>query len=132
MSAWILSPNHIHYIVSCAVKVGMASTAIGPDMGRINADKLGTILHRENVKSVNCRYAEKNQPKPYRWDEGKVFEQAPFSIPQAFQAIACLDYQSCEHDGWKRSQARRLLLELSAHLGSLLASQTDGLQWAID
>ena len=35
--------------------------------------------------------------------------RAPFSAVQVIKACNCLDYQSCEHDGWEASEAKSFL-----------------------
>jgi hypothetical protein len=80
---------------------------------------LGNMLWQENIKSVQCRYPDcvdhpENMPGPV----GETFEILPTDfgkIPvvpmtlselvQIAKSISCYGYQSCEHDGWKKSEA---------------------------
>lgn len=67
------------------------------------------MLWAENYASVNYRYCEKDmapeyvhKSDPYRkWDAVAVLK-----------AIACYEYQACEHPGWKTSEARAFCEEL--------------------
>jgi hypothetical protein len=67
-----------------------------------NAEQWGAVLLAENRASVNHRYDEDEIEAPYALTEysGQVDPVAVLS------AIACYEYQSCEHPGWKRSEAR--------------------------
>lgn len=76
--------------------------------------QLGQMLVSENVRSVHHRYPDTDP------DEGDLpgpvdaFYMAPYvyadpgrdlSPGEVFRAIDCLDYQSCEHEGWRSSEA---------------------------
>lgn len=113
MSAWIVSKVHIDRIVETAVEW----LSLSPDQ----AVALGRNLWTENLKSVAYRYMHDvsgNRPGPsgltdeevenYRPDEAR-----PLSPNEMLAAIHCLDYQSCEHPGWKTSAAFALLSKLT-------------------
>ena len=65
------------------------------------ADQVGAMLWAENYRSVNHRYAEDNQPQAY----GYTRCRRRLSAVALLKAVNCYEYQSCEHPGWKRSQA---------------------------
>lgn len=83
--------------------------------------QLGQILVSENVASVAGRYPDTNPDVgdlpgpcdayymgPYVYtDPGRVLTPG-----QVFKAIDCLDYQSCEHAGWRKSEAFAFLTAL--------------------
>lgn len=62
-------------------------------------------LFRENVKSVNYRYDEKDVPEPIK----KLNKFSDYSLPQIAKAVSCLSYQSCEHPDWEKSKAKSFL-----------------------
>jgi hypothetical protein len=76
--------------------------------------QLGQILVNENIASVVGRYPDCDADMgdlpgpcdayymgPYVYENpGRVL-----SPGEVFRAIDCLDYQSCEHDGWRKSEA---------------------------
>lgn len=73
---------------------------------------LGQMLVMECVASVGHRYpgdeiAELPGPRRCYWTEPYVFERQPYTptAVEALSAIACYRYQSCEHPGWKDSEA---------------------------
>lgn len=76
--------------------------------------QLGQILVSENVRSVHDRYPDDDVDAgelpgpidayymgPYVYsDPGHIL-----SPGEVFKALDCYDYQSCEHDGWRKSEA---------------------------
>ena len=119
MSAWIVSQKHIDFIITAAVGYGMLPIE--------KADTMGATLWKENFKSVNYRYGEKKSSPSYK------FAPYPKAIDGAvlLKNIACLEYQSCEHKGWKGSEALKFLDDLKdaaiAHLPGY-----DAAPWGID
>jgi hypothetical protein len=98
MSAFIC--NHSH-VTALAVYAGRHRL-----LGRTSPNQIGDRLHAENVKSVNYRYGEATRPD-FAMCEWAAFQA--FSDAQILKAAECLRYQSCEHPGWKESDACRLL-----------------------
>jgi hypothetical protein len=99
--------------------------------GEISADELGRILWTENVASVRYRYpndAPGEEPGTYtqdgtpEWHHGYTYNRdgRPLTAVEAFKAISCLDYQSCEHPEWRESEASRILESLKDALISVL------------
>lgn len=122
MSAWIVSKKHIDVLVAALVEEQVIKLA--------DADETGRILWRENHKSVNARYAEKTRAPAY------TFEHESTSNVVVLKSIHCYEYQTCEHDGWKRSRARQLCLELTSRIAYALAQQAcrkayDDAPWGI-
>jgi hypothetical protein len=67
------------------------------------ADRIGQMLMRENRLSVNHRYNENEVEEIYTFTPVKgTVRVNPVVI---LKAIACLEYQSCEHPGWEGSEA---------------------------
>lgn len=79
------------------------------------ADEVGVMLWAENVRSVQGRYPDTIEsgeyPGPIDFADEDVFA---YTFPtntrtltpvEALKALACYEYQSCEHEGWKASQA---------------------------
>lgn len=87
--------------------------------------ELGRMLLEENVKSVNYRYSSAGRASYYGPDHGLEDDDTEYDVefeyvdprkdltPGAvFRAIDCLDYQSCEHPGWRSSEAFSFLRSL--------------------
>lgn len=98
--------------------------------GEISADELGFILWAENVASVRYRYpndAPGEEPGTYvddepEWHSTYKYRRAGkrLTIAEAFSAITCLDYQSCEHPEWRESEAFRILQSVKDCLATVL------------
>jgi hypothetical protein len=98
--------------------------------------QLGQILVNENVASVSYRYSTPGRTGYYGAEAAAAMEDneddilpgpcdryymAPYVYTeprwqptpgQVFSLIDCLDYQSCEHDGWRSSEAFAFLTAL--------------------
>lgn len=86
----------------------------GAHITKLSPSQVGQILVSENFKSVSYRYdSEDDLPGPNdAYYVGPYVYEDPlytFTAGQAFAAIDNLDYQSCEHDEWPRSEAYALL-----------------------
>lgn len=139
MSAWLVSKYHIDKIVSTAL-------AWTPGMTFEDATLLGRTLWTENLKSVAYRYpddgdGERRGPNGLTDKEitGYVYqlpEDEPLSPDEMLKALDCLDYQSCKHPGWKRSEARKMLLALHRNAKARGATDTsaayDKAPWRFD
>lgn len=109
MSAWIVSKKHIDLLVTAALSAKYM-TAAGPVGDDPSA--LGLMLWRENHFSVNSRYNETRMPEGYK------FTRFPGKIDPVvvLKQIACYEYQSCEHDGWKTSDAFKFCQALTSEM----------------
>ena len=119
MSAFICNLSHI-----TALAVYAARNRI---LGRDDAIGIGELLHAENVASVNYRYREITRPA-FRLCQWAAFH--PFPRVQIVKAALCLDYQSCEHPGWRSSEACRLLTAVIAGDDHRMPGYGDA-QWEI-
>ena len=112
MSAFIVTENHINYILTVYKK---ALHGEGP-----NLHEIGQELWTENMISVQNRYRGNVEgyylPFFFRPFEGET------NIVTALKQIACLRYQSCEHNGWQGSEARTLC----GHIENILVQALPG------
>jgi hypothetical protein len=106
MSAYVVDKETIDTLIAGALRAKL----FGPD----EATEKGQMLWRENVISVSFRYnlpmRDATELADYEGDV-EAYEFAPCDpTGEAIDAaIDCLDYQSCEHDGWEASAAYALL-----------------------
>jgi len=131
MSAYIVDRNHILYLVAAA-----ASPTIEPHGGfrwfhdgewhDLRPDgfergaEVANLLWRENIASVSARYPkESSATLPGPCNESFVIEPADFPAwfrvfdsVQVIKACDCYEYQSCEHEGWKTSEAHAFISAL--------------------
>jgi hypothetical protein len=115
MSAYVVDKELIDRLVSGALHAKL--------FNREQATEKGQMLWRENVVSVAYRYslATRNAQElaEYEGDVEAYEYTPPDTCPdcgagsaEIISAIDCLDYQSCEHDGWQASAAYALLAQL--------------------
>jgi hypothetical protein len=97
MSAFIVSDEHIASLVSFAVAKKLINSN--------EAQSAATTLLDANVTSVNVRYKENTTATIDYWSTPKKF----LTPIQAVKAAHCLDYQSCEYDGYEGSAAKKLV-----------------------
>lgn len=124
MSAFVVCEEHIHALLYAAIHFDRYH---GRDRME-KADKIGQMLLNENCRSVAARYRGADDSYFGRYQYRK-----PVKVPTiigALKAIDCLEYQSCEHDGWNESEAKRFLEDLRKTLISTLPGYEDA-PWAI-
>lgn len=106
MSAGIVSRSHIDVLVQGLCESEHV-TQLGPD-------EVGRVLWQECLRSVAHLYPadrDGDRPGPVDFVDGDVATytyrrpSARISLTGLHYAIACYAYQSCEHPGWKGSDA---------------------------
>jgi hypothetical protein len=122
MSAYVVHPDHISYLVQVAIGLGRASrstltfgdprTGIGIEID--TASEVGACLLQENIASVRYRYPDctyDDLPGPIPTPAAINYQYRPLPVQldpvQVLKAIRCYEYQSCEHPGWQESEAKR-------------------------
>jgi len=109
MSAYVVDKETIDILIAGALRAKL--------FGEDEATEKGQMLWRENVISVSYRYnlptRDATELAQYEGDV-EAYEYAPCAPTgqEIDAAIGCLDYQSCEHDGWEESAAHALLANL--------------------
>lgn len=137
MSAFFLPKTHIDLLVSAAVEWKLwAHPPAAPsrslaEIAPEHADALGRQLWKENAASVRHRYdlspdgeeavAYAELVAGYRWT--RWFGIHPAAV---VGFVRCYDYQSCEHDGWRSSDARDFTTRLMAEAAERLAKTALG------
>ena len=109
MSSFLVSNKHINYIVSYALAMDFVST-------QEEAQKLGEKFLRANLKSIKARYSDCNvklKELNYKFEKFRVTEIGCLAVRKL---MACLDYQSCDYEGWDKSSANAFLKKLSKDL----------------
>ena len=155
MSAWIVSKEHIDALVSAALVCAQENRssfrwydADGNHSHELTytetmwASEVGMMLWGENLASINARYPDTIEdesacPGPCDFAgsmtvAGYRFKRTPRIPPVAIlKAIACYEYQSCEHEGWKTSEAKAFCAALTDHVINLLPGY-DEAPWGLD
>jgi hypothetical protein len=127
MSAFVCSKKHVAALATFAVakKVWLGSKSAGPG----DYESIYKTLAAENVRSVCHRYAADKAENyaDFLKPQGKFVVDNPVSIIKLAQ---CLDYQSCETDDWKDTQACGILKSIiNAAINALPGY--DAAPWAI-
>jgi hypothetical protein len=128
ISAYICQKEHIIYLLQAAM-----SRRLNPHGGHFtwnaaghaqawhrgelacndyeHAAKVANMLWRENKASVLARYGRDDDYSAI--EEIKAREIGVFHAEidpvQVLKSCDCLEYQSCEHDGWEASEAKAFL-----------------------
>lgn len=91
------------------------------------AGRVGAMLWAENRASVNHRYDEDEWEPPYE------FKRLGGTVDPVIvlKAIACYEYQSCEHPDWERSEAHTFVRALEAKMIRSLPGYDDAPGWDI-
>ncbi|MEU7925079.1 hypothetical protein [Micromonospora sp. NPDC049107] len=97
------------------------------DLTLPTAGRVGAMLLAENRASVNHRYAEDEIEEPYlfTWLPG-----TPDPIV-VLKALSCYEYQSCEHPGWRGSEAYQFCNALRRQAIGRLPRYSDA-PWVIE
>ena len=163
MSAYIVSKQHIDYLVQAAEvysrefgisyhkseerskqyrKGAITSRAAWntPEVTLGSNDDLGAMLWLENLQSVSERYPEDGdgeRPGPVGLSTVTMLSYT-YAMPkklltpvQALKALACYEYQACEHSEWKQSEAKDFCDGLRSALISALPGYEEA-EWSHD
>jgi hypothetical protein len=88
---------------------------------------LGRLLWRENMRSLAARYGDEEK------DLAEYCYQRPdrdFTLAELLKLAHCYEYQSCEHDEWKESDALAFCRSLREALESKVPGY-DAAPWGI-
>lgn len=127
MSAFIVSKHHIDTLLSAALSYQV------PGIDRHTATDVGRTLWIENIRSVSDRYPARSDTVEIGMRRAEIYTHRFVTVPgigETAKLIDCLEYQSCEHDGWSRSDACAWLGLLRTALLRALPDY-EGSQWAI-
>jgi hypothetical protein len=132
MSAYLCDSDHISAVVNAGRLTYMrdSSTLVAyltPESSRtvyeLNTpqEALYSDLLQTNLDSLAERYPDSPKISDWTDDEGayRYDEKHKFpSVVAAIKGVQCYQYQSCEHDGWQTSGAKRYT---DALISSLIA-----------
>jgi len=149
MSAFVVGDSHIDYLLAAGLKGGARSselrwfapgdakstdyqrgevqgpTALASAQERIRylteetITRTGHMLKAENRRSVGHRYDTKEPADFYRATWFQLVSK-PTTPVQTLKAIACYEYQSCEHAEWEQSEAKAFCDALTKRMISKL------------
>src|SRR5262245_14347801 len=140
MSAYMVDRNHIRYLVEaarcrrlngdgtlywfhCGVAYLLDSNK-GTDCVNRPPAAVGQMLWDENRTSIEARYPDTREDfsnatgpcdESFVYDRHELLSREPFDPVQVLKSCACYEYQACEHDGWKDSEAHAFIEALRDH-----------------
>lgn len=145
MSAYMVDREHVSYLVEAAMNRpivrdhtmswyhdGERHALSCGDFQR--AAEVGQMLWDANKESIMARYPDTREDfsdAPGPCDETFVYDEhinCPmhvFSPVAVLQAINCFNYQACEYEGWKDSEAKAFLEALKHHAIGALPGMED-------
>ena len=130
MSAWILSDIHINAILTAYKETWKYRHCSKEHKDLEPSEKdlttLGQMLVDENYKSINCRYEEKTEARTFKFKKTKLY-----SPIQIWVFIDCYEYQTCEHEGWKTSDAKKFLDKIREEIIAF-SEEADKAMWVLD
>jgi hypothetical protein len=105
MSAFMCSDEHTSALVNAAVEYGIAGFPPGTPPGDPHALERFALLVEENGASLLARYGEKAH---YMIGDAHHYRPGPaLPVLHVLKLARSYEYQSCEHDGWDTSRAKR-------------------------
>lgn len=134
MSAYIMRDDEINTIVSYFISDVHGYGAwvrVGDDYDHLtddNAAQVAKILMDENTRSVNHRYNDSSS-NPYEFKKDRKAKSLP--VGNIIGALDCLEYQSCETDDWKQSNAWEIITNLRKYLLVTMAEKDGTYTWGI-
>lgn len=152
MSAYLVDRKHITYLIEAAAKYEAyvpkpVVDGIEPDrpfdyvhkFTHKEKEALGQMLWDENVASLEGRYPDTKKTREYPGTAEAAEDVAYYVHPQkqtfhpdfdfdpaqVFAAIACYEYQSCEHKEWDTSEAHNFCYHLMKDVGRKLPGREE-------
>ena len=117
MSAYLCENAHLCFLISADLFLRWE-----PPPNMIVPDFKAKDLQRENLASLKARYGETDPTEPPEYTEAVYKKVRQYfldprrsnaeKVAQVFMAIDCYEYQSCEHEEWDESKARRFCDDL--------------------
>lgn len=102
MSAFVVTENHTDYLVHAF------AAWVERECDPARMSDWAHVLERENVRSVNFRYAGSSHvPEEAQAERRSVAKEPPLPLDPVtvLKAIACYEYQACETSDWEQSDA---------------------------
>jgi hypothetical protein len=143
MSAYVVGHDHIDALLTFATaddpqSFGPISYRLEPTGNRVeittlNATEIGRKLLTENERSVNHRYPGDDDLPGTIGEEAAGYTFRPWAkAPDAIAILKgcdCFDYQACETDDYRASDAFRIIDAIRARAISRLPGYTNAPGW---
>lgn len=132
MSAFVMHPFHINALVSWAAnRQGhlVVSYYWGNRWHEIRNDeqRIASVLHAENVRSVNYRYNEKEAAEPFKYER----TSNRLTLIDIIKACHGYAYQACETPDWEDTEAHAIIEAIEACAVRSLPGYDDSKAWSL-
>lgn len=134
MSAYLLSEQTFGILAKYAIDSGATQhNTCFPDRDKLDTtDKVVEVLVRANLKSLAARYGDEEDTEENELfiAETKDMARRDWHVPplDIIKSCHCFDYQSCEFEGWHKSLAYRVSVEIVQSATRKLAGY-ESAQW---
>jgi hypothetical protein len=128
MAAFMCSDLHISSLVNAAAQHELDQPFGFRD--RTTEPEAFALLVQENAKSIVARYGKRPAGEMIRSSHRYISGTPALSAIAVIKLAHCYDYQSCEHDGWGTSEAKKWIDLLIAALVYKIPGY-DKAEWAI-
>lgn len=113
MSAYVVNDYHINVLVSWAASQHGLNAVSYYWQGKrrdVRGDekRVASVLYAENVRSVNARYNECDEPAGFKY-KALSLGYTGLKPVDIISACHCLEYQSCETSDWDETEAKAIL-----------------------
>lgn len=107
MSCFICDEKHISALAGYAKAVIREKSDL----------EIAKILYEANVRSFNARYEGRYTEEigAFDFDLSAAALGAHAKPVAVIKAVHCFEYQACEFDGWKESEAKEICRAIVAH-----------------
>jgi hypothetical protein len=139
MSAYLVSQDHILYLIDAARKFGSRTFSyyFNGHSYEVTTEeqqlKTARMLIEANVASVTHRYPGGGELPGAKLDPGELdsipFIQGKPEPLQVLEALNCYEYQCCEINPWELSQAWSFVQALRQRVIRYLIDQAEPIEW---
>lgn len=131
MSAFVVPAFHINALVSWAATRQACDYYWASRRREIRGDeqRIASVLHAENVRSVNSRYREHEVAHGFRfaWVPPSLLE--PVDVIKACHGYA---YQAMETDDWETTEAHAIIKAIEGRAVRSLPGYDESQAWVLD
>lgn len=131
MSAYFVSKATIDLMISAAIELKMYAS-FGHDHGPVTAaraDMLGKMLWQANAESLGARYGDRASDYAAEIDGYRWTQYVSITNAAIIGCARSFDYQACETDTYRGSDAHEFAMRLQAEVGKKLAGEGP---WGVD
>jgi hypothetical protein len=128
MSAWLCSDKHINLLATAITNNRIGGWSTAPNTTK----SVAQMLLDENIMSLEARYGKGESGRAHEMTGDTPREYLQLKPLAIIKLINCYQYQSCEHAGWKESDACRATEQLkNRYISDLVEAECGDEYWGI-